>query len=782
MSYVDANDDYVNGNRTRDRYILQRENVTGQNAATTCRGTATCEAQYDYDARDRLIRHQQRAGKVSTYRFDEEAFLLGDTTIRAGNLTTEVSGGQSTTRRYTSSQLTDLAVAGTTVAEYWYRPTGDLDCVTIPAGSQTNCSPPAGAPAANLIADYTYDYLQRLTGTDMYSGVARTDNTRYTYDPLDRVSTEVEDHAGTGNDRTTEFTYQGLTGLVTEEKQTGSATNLRTKTFSYDAYGHRITMNDRPTGTAPDGPEDAPYSYGYDVHGSVSQLIDRAGNVKASYGYTAYGGVDATDTESLTTGDTNNQAPVNPYRYSGKRMDSGTVPSSTPAGPAGAGGYDMGARRYGPDITSFLQQDMFASAIGDLGLGLDPLTQNRYALAGGNPISYVETDGHMAIANGGGGGGSTESSDGGDGGGGSTCADEYGYVYACSQGIGAVGGTPATQSGAPPVDRDRAHAYCSSMAGGLQYNSCMASLGDPVNKQTVSGTPWDPDYEPGSPVREGAGDFLWEMTGIPDAKRCFEGTVSGCAWTVVGFTPVRVLKLGKLAKHADEADVAAKACSFTGETGVLMADGTRKPISKIKVGDKVRATDPETGETSAKTVTAVWVHEDSVIALDIDGKRVTTTEDHPFWNDTDQQWQRADQFDPGDRVRAADGRTVPVNGLRLVTRHHATAYNLTVDDIHTYYVIAGDTPVLVHNECRKPVNLPAWRKVNIDIGHIIDHHTAGGKVYQQSGIKDKFPDYMSQGEIESTVRQAYRYSTMAGPSQVDRVFLRGSANGLEIEM
>jgi len=25
---------------------------------------------------------------------------------------------------------------------------------------------------------------------------------------------------------------------------------------------------------------------------------------------------------------------------------------------------------------------------------LDPLTQNRYALAGGNPISYVEWDGH----------------------------------------------------------------------------------------------------------------------------------------------------------------------------------------------------------------------------------------------------------------------------------------------------------------------------------------------------------------------------------------------------
>lgn len=28
---------------------------------------------------------------------------------------------------------------------------------------------------------------------------------------------------------------------------------------------------------------------------------------------------------------------------------------------------------------------------------------------------------------------------------------------------------------------------------------------------------------------------------------------------------------------------------------------------------------------------------------------------------------------------------------------HARAYNLTVDDLHTYYVLAGETPVLVHN-------------------------------------------------------------------------------------
>ncbi|MFI7300282.1 EndoU domain-containing protein [Streptomyces sp. NPDC050121] len=98
-------------------------------------------------------------------------------------------------------------------------------------------------------------------------------------------------------------------------------------------------------------------------------------------------------------------------------------------------------------------------------------------------------------------------------------------------------------------------------------------------------------------------------------------------------------------------------------------------------------------------------------------------------------------------------------------------------------MLAGETPVLVHNSnCTKPVNLPGWRKVDIDMDHVLDRHTAAGKTYKQSGIKTKFPDYMSQGEIESTIRQAYRSSSVAGRSQGDRVFLRGSANGLDVEM
>ena len=392
VGYVDDAGIFVNGHRTRDRYMLRR----GENSsANTCLSTASpCEARYVYDARDRLVSHQLRAGLTNTYTMDQPAQLIGDQTVRAGNVTTEVNNGVTTTRKYQANQLKEATTAGVTV-KYWYTPLGELDCITTAAGSQANCTPADGAPVSNLITDHAYDYLGRLTGTRQYSGGGTlTDESTYVYDPLDRTVTERENHAGTDNDRETNFAYQGMTSLVTEEKQTGGA-SPKTKTYAYDAYGHRLSMTDTDSAGTP-----TTYTYGHDVHGSVSQLINDAGGVKASYGYDAYGGSDAgTGAQALTSGDTNSQAPVNPFRYTGRRVDSGQATSAT-----SAAGYDMGARRYGPDVGRFLQQDVYAGALSDLGLALDPLTQNRYSLAGGNPISFVEFDGHMAIANGGGGG------------------------------------------------------------------------------------------------------------------------------------------------------------------------------------------------------------------------------------------------------------------------------------------------------------------------------------------------------------------------------------------
>src|SRR5699024_10427217 len=140
-------------------------------------------------------------------------------------------------------------------------------------------------------------------------------------------------------------------------------------------------------------------------------------------------------------------------------------------------------------------------------------------------------------------------------------------------------------------------------------------------------------------------------------------------------------------------------CSFAGTTVVLMGDGTRRAIQDIEVGDQVIATDPQSGEQGARAVDAVFVHDDTVIDLEVEGEGeiITTTEDHPFWSVTDQRFERGDQLAPGEQVLTADGRTLDVAGLALESTRQALAYNLSINDIHTYHV--GPSDILGHNTC-----------------------------------------------------------------------------------
>ncbi|MFE7566116.1 hypothetical protein ACFU76_04010 [Streptomyces sp. NPDC057539] len=51
-------------------------------------------------------------------------------------------------------------------------------------------------------------------------------------------------------------------------------------------------------------------------------------------------------------------------------------------------------RGQGPN--RFLTREMYNGALADMTLGSDPYTGNRYAFAGGNPIAFVELDGHLS--------------------------------------------------------------------------------------------------------------------------------------------------------------------------------------------------------------------------------------------------------------------------------------------------------------------------------------------------------------------------------------------------
>ncbi|SHI04029.1 polymorphic toxin-type HINT domain-containing protein [Streptomyces sp. 3214.6] len=147
--------------------------------------------------------------------------------------------------------------------------------------------------------------------------------------------------------------------------------------------------------------------------------------------------------------------------------------------------------------------------------------------------------------------------------------------------------------------------------------------------------------------------------------------------------------------------------SFTPDTKVLMADGSTKAIKDVKAGDKVLATDPETGETTAQTVTAEilgkGVKHLVKVTIDTDGKKgtktaeITATDKHPFWVPELGDWIDATDLKSGEWLRTSAGTLVQITAVKRWTALDATVHNLTVSMVHTYYVVAGGTSLLVHN-------------------------------------------------------------------------------------
>ncbi|MFE7526947.1 polymorphic toxin-type HINT domain-containing protein [Kitasatospora sp. NPDC057542] len=142
-------------------------------------------------------------------------------------------------------------------------------------------------------------------------------------------------------------------------------------------------------------------------------------------------------------------------------------------------------------------------------------------------------------------------------------------------------------------------------------------------------------------------------------------------------------------------------CSFAATTPVLMADGSTREIAEIKPGDQVEAGDPQTGETSGHAVTATWKHDDDdlvdVIVQSGDSEEVIhTTFGHSFWDATTQKWTPAGSLQSGHSLKTESGQDANVVSVREAAGQQVM-YNLTVEDLHTYYVLAGNAPVLVHN-------------------------------------------------------------------------------------
>ena len=136
---------------------------------------------------------------------------------------------------------------------------------------------------------------------------------------------------------------------------------------------------------------------------------------------------------------------------------------------------------------------------------------------------------------------------------------------------------------------------------------------------------------------------------------------------------------------------------------LVMAVAGMVAIETIKSGDKVISTDPETMETSPKTVLETYIREvTTLVHLTVNGEEIITTIDHPFYV-KNQGFIKAGELIVGDELLDVNGNILLVENFDVeLTDEPVKVYNFKVEDFHTYFV--GNCKIWVHNnDCAKKV-------------------------------------------------------------------------------
>ncbi|WP_246097087.1 polymorphic toxin-type HINT domain-containing protein [Streptomyces botrytidirepellens] len=225
---------------------------------------------------------------------------------------------------------------------------------------------------------------------------------------------------------------------------------------------------------------------------------------------------------------------------------------------------------------------------------------------------------------------------------------------------------------------------------------------------------------------------------------------------------------------AAETAASCAANSFTPRTRVLMADGTTKAIEDVDIGDKVLATDPKTGKTKPETVTAEikgkGLKHLVKVTLDPDGKKgpkkaasITATAGHPFWVPELGQWIDATDLKADQWLRTSAGTHVQITAIKRWTAQSAAVHNLTVSELHTYYVLARNAPVLVHNT--------GGNGHMCDISATAPDGSTRVDVTLESGDMTPEEDALGYPNNVAFTHTEHRFSRMAGASTGPRVSL-----------
>jgi RHS repeat-associated protein len=649
--------------------------------------------------------------QFNTYKYDEAGNVLSvSDTSRSGtdNQCFAYDYLGRTTEAWTQSTTACASTPTTGVlggpAPYWDSYTYDVVGNRLTETGHTT----TGGSDTKRVYTYPKPGSHRLSSVDTTTGTVKSTDS-YTYDAIGDTQTR---QLGDGTSQTLLWDAEGRLAKVTEPVEGGSD---KVTEYLYDADGNRL-IGRTPTGTTlylgttevtlAKGATTAKATRYFDLGGGHQAVQSDDGKISftlADHHGTGQLSVDATS-QALA------QRRTKPF--GGLR---GTEPAGWPGTRGFVGGTvdaatgltHLGAREYDPATGRFLSVDPLFTAT-------DPQQMHGYTYADNNPLTHSDPAGTEI--------GSRPNS----------C--QYDVKYCSKHQQQEVGYDPKTGTS----DYHRGNIYKRQqarkrawVASNTPVTNDMAKLSDYFSRSMIgefSDDFWD------NPVYEGAekGSACYGREGCRQAYKYILDKGDDADPAVA-----KEIAATYCAYHADQCDDEAKEVargkviegivgdvllaylggaagaerprpcnSFLPGTEVLMADGTAKPIEDVRTGDKVLATDPRTGRTTVRTVTAEITGKGLkhlvgiTLALEVDGKKVTAsvtaTDGHPFWAPALGKWIKATDLAAGELLRTSRGTEVRITAVRRWTEQ-ATVHNVTVADLHTYYVLAGKTPVLVHN-------------------------------------------------------------------------------------
>ncbi|WP_019671798.1 polymorphic toxin-type HINT domain-containing protein [Psychrobacter lutiphocae] len=210
----------------------------------------------------------------------------------------------------------------------------------------------------------------------------------------------------------------------------------------------------------------------------------------------------------------------------------------------------------------------------------------------------------------------------------------------------------------------------------------------------------------------------------------------------------------------------AQTCSFRGDMLIKTVSGY-KTIDSISIGDQVLSRNEQTGAVSFQTVLNQYnnAYKQTVYIdiVDADGNKQTIVSNtiHPFFVKIDHNtpvppsseghhykgeienahWVDASNLKAGYKLLCENGQWQIVQNIK-VTDEPLSAYNLTVNNDHTYFVTSSGTTygVWVHNSCfvKPSSNLKVGDR--IDISSFKESRFNGQKVYKYGNymiVKDR---------------------------------------------